>query len=169
MEQMRYSRAGITCGFTGHPVNKTQLLPVETVRSTGQEETISNCVEYFSKLHYYPLTVRRHECSKELLTCAIRFLTCRLNSPIQRSSRWIGNSERFTESAANIPKAEVQRSIEGHKESPQRLSRSTGTIPVRLIEVFQRQRLLISLWGRSSVSRNGENSTYGSTRGLREC
>ena len=61
MEQMRYSRARITCGFTGHPVNKTQLLPVETVRSTGQEETISNCVEYFSKLHYYPVTVRRHE------------------------------------------------------------------------------------------------------------
>ena len=49
MEQMIYSRVRITCGFTGHPVNKTQLLPFETVRSTGQEETISNCVEYLNK------------------------------------------------------------------------------------------------------------------------
>jgi hypothetical protein len=71
-------------------------------------------------------------------------------------------------STANIPEAEVQRSIERHKESPQRPSRSTGIIPVRLIEVLQRQRLLISTWGRSSVSRNGENSPYGSTRGPRE-
>ncbi len=33
--------------------------------------------------------------------------------------------------------------------------------------ISQRQRLLISIQRRSSVSRNGENSTYGSTRGLR--
>ena len=34
--------------------------------------------------------------------------------------------------------------------------------------VHQRQRLLISLWGRSSESRTGENPMSGSTRGLRE-
>ena len=28
---------------------KTQLLPLETVRSTGQEETISNCVKIFQQ------------------------------------------------------------------------------------------------------------------------
>ena len=53
-------------------------------------------------------------------------------------------------------------------ESPQQFTCSTGIIPVRLIAVIQRQRLLINTWGRSSVSRTGENSTYGSTRGLRE-
>jgi len=52
-------------------------------------------------------------------------------------------------------------------ESPQQRSCSTGIIPVRLIAAIQRQRLLINSWGRSSVSRNEENSTYGSTRGLR--
>ena len=34
--------------------------------------------------------------------------------------------------------------------------------------IFQRQRLLISIQRRSSESRNGENPTYGLTRGLKE-
>ena len=53
-------------------------------------------------------------------------------------------------------------------ETPRRATRLAGPVPVRMIEVNQRQRLLINARGRSSESRNGENSTYGLTRGPME-
>ena len=84
---------------------------------------------------------------------------------MQRNSRWIGNLEHFARAVPNIPEAEIQRSIEGHTESPGQLACSTGIEPVWLRWSISK---LINWWRRSSESRTGENPMSGSTRGLKE-
>ncbi len=65
-------------------------------------------------------------------------------------------------------KREVQRPSEWHTESLRQFTCSTWFMPVRLIDVLQRQRLLINSQRRSSESHNGKNLTYNLTRRLRK-
>ena len=103
--------------------------------------------------------------AERLWTCEVKSGLYKLNYSMQRNSRWIGNLEHFARAVPNIPEAEIQRSIEGHTESPGQLACSTGIEPVWLRWSISK---LINWWRRSSESRTGENPMSGSTRGLKE-